>query len=80
MNIARTRKPIYQPLAQNDFGGSSDSEPGDPGDSDGDREAAPTTGSRRWLRSARGVIVDMDGGRGGVEGKMKIDMYQVSDN
>nr|XP_040232159.2 prolyl endopeptidase FAP isoform X1 [Anopheles coluzzii] len=75
MNIARTRKPIYQPLAQNDFGdgGSSDSEPGD---SDGDREAAPTIGSRRWLRSARGVIVDMDGGRGGVEGKMKIDMYQ----
>uniref|UniRef100_A0A182MDN6 Uncharacterized protein n=1 Tax=Anopheles culicifacies TaxID=139723 RepID=A0A182MDN6_9DIPT len=76
MNIARTHKRTYQPLAQNDFddaqyqvsGGSSDSEP--EGD---DPEAALTTG-RRWLRSTNGTIVDIDPLQAGKQ----TDMYKCS--
>ncbi|XP_050080187.1 venom dipeptidyl peptidase 4 isoform X1 [Anopheles maculipalpis] len=82
MNITRTHKRTYQRLAQNDFetnqelvtGGSSDSEPGEYADSD-DPEAALTTG-RRWLRTAQGVIVDVDPLRAGGKANMKADMYK----
>ncbi|XP_053658952.1 venom dipeptidyl peptidase 4 [Anopheles marshallii] len=79
MNIARTHKRTYQPLAQNDFedaqyqvtGGSSDSEPDEYGEGD-DPEAALTPG-RKWLRSAQGVIDPLGAG---LEANKKSEMYK----